>query len=356
MRLYKLVMIVVLFFTAACSSSANHTKEDKSKRVDTEVKQSPNQNPTESLHAADNTPIPLNISSCEAALEFLGGFSDQEGGADYQSGERIFPLLHFILTKQAVPAVSPEQEVYMKDNPIFVTNNSKYEHLIAFATIHSKRTGALHGVVGYPDNEVINYYLPMVLDVTAENKEIIPSVEIGSSNEIIPVNRQTWSKELSSYTQSCNDELVLPPTQENTERVFLGYNGKLYPFSKEIDFVAGVEAVGFQLAEIGNSYPGENKIQIPILLYCPQCKIENVTMIQDGKKLKFKKDEYYKEWQQWLGKEWHAFTSEQIDFDEDKFKKADFDNILSALPPFISDNPSTIQATINGELVTFINH
>lgn len=293
----------------------------------------------------------LKKKTCQRALEDLGQFSEKEGRVDYESGFRIFPLLNFIMTKKSIPANHLEQTVFMKDNPIFVTRNDKHENSLVFATIHSQRTGVLQGVVGFPDNEVTRYYESMVF---GEGTPQVPATDIGPLNKSVDVNRETWGSELAEYTGVCKEPLILPPTK--TERPFFDYNGAIFPFSKEIDFVAGAEGVGFGLLELGNRYPDGKKIQIPILVYSPKGKVENVVMIQDGIKLTFTEDENNRDWQKWLGKNWYAFTSEEIDFDENVFIKADFPNIHSDLPPFISENESTIQVTINGEKVEYVNH
>ncbi len=296
------------------------------------------------------------IFNCQRELEALGKYSIENKQVDYKSGYRIFPLLNFILTKKPVPSNIPEQSVFMKDNPIFVTDNEKYTDTLVFATIHSKRTGILHGVIGYPENEVTNYYENMVFGTEQSNFiPEIPSVYIDSLNKLVEVNRETWVNELSEYNKACRGALVLPAT--NTKAPFFDYNGKVYPFSKEIDFISGAEGVGFGLSEYGNSYYDDNKIAIRILVYCPQNTIEDVVMIQDGVELKFHLDnEYNSRWQKWLGNDWRLFVSEKVDFNEDAFSKADFSQIHSTLPPFISDNPSIIQVTVNGEKVKYFNH
>lgn len=292
-----------------------------------------------------------SVNACQVALGKMGQFSDQEGKVDYKSGERIFPLLSFIMTKHSITTTDSQQSVYMKDNPIFVTRNEKYPNTLLFAPIHSKRTGVLHGGVGFPENEVTKYYEPMVFVSEIDGKRVEPSTDI--ANKTVEVNRETWTNELAKYTEACNDSLILPPTKQ--AEPFFEYNGWTYPFSKEIDFVAGVDGVGLGLEEYGFHYPDEDKIQIPILIYSPQSTVDNVVMIQDGAELKFTRDKYNSDWQKFLGEDWHSFTSVEVDFDKEAFANADFDKIHSALPPFISDNPSTIQATINGEKVTFVN-
>ncbi|MEK3725424.1 hypothetical protein [Paenibacillus sp. FSL H8-0034] len=294
-----------------------------------------------------------SVAACQKVLEDRGQFSEQKGTVDYKSGMRIFPLLNFLMTKNSIQASDPEQSVYMNDNPIFITRNDKYGDSLLFATIHSKRTGVLQGIKGFPDNKVNEYYEPMVLGRKTAYVKEVPSTKIGPQNKLIEVNRQTWMKELAEYTKPCDDALVLPPIQ--TKLPFFKNMNAIYPFSKEIDFVAGVEAVGYGLSDYGNYYPDTNKIQIPVLLYCPKCKVENVVMLQNNAKLEFTPDKYYSDWQEWLGQDWHLFTSEKIDFDKKLFQKADLANIRSSLPPFISDSPSTIQVTINGEKVIYVN-
>ncbi|SCW84698.1 hypothetical protein SAMN04487970_10674 [Paenibacillus tianmuensis] len=325
-------------------ANSDHTETEHEEKTSKSKKSVPKDSPRQASK---------KIIACQKVLEDRGRFSVEDGIVDYQSGLRIFPLLHFIMTKKSVPANHSEQSVFMKDNPIFVTRDDKYANSLVFATIHSQRTGVLHGVIGFPDNVVTQYYEPMVFGEKTGFTPQVPVTDVALLNKSVEVNRETWVNELAEYTKDCNDSLILPPTK--TDPPFFKYNGKIYSFSKEIDFVAGVEGVGFGLAEYGNSYPGGKKIRIPILLYCPNCNIENVVMIQDGVKLKFKEDEYNAEWQKWLGQEWHAFKSEEIDFDEEVFTEANFSNIHSDLPPFISDKPSTIQVTINGEKVEYLN-
>ncbi|WP_088829925.1 hypothetical protein [Paenibacillus tyrfis] len=354
-----MVVMAILSMLTSCTGNMDSKSPESIKvavnndniRMDSEEK---NTGPKKSV--SKNTPEQASkkVIACQKALEDRGQFSIKDGTVDYQSGLRIFPLLNFIMTKQSVPANHTEQSVFMKDNPIFVTRNDKYANSLVFATIHSQRTGVLNGVVGFPDNEVTQYYEPMVFGEKTGFTPQVPVTDAGPLNKAVEVNRETWGNELGELTKPCNDALILPPTKKATP--FFKYNGKIYPFSKEIDFVAGAEGVGFGLVEYGNRYPEGKKIQIPILLYCPNCSIENVVMIQDGVELTFKKDQYNDDWQKWLGKEWHAFTSEEIDFDENVFAEVDFASIHSKLPPFISQNPSTIQVTINGEQVEFVNH
>jgi hypothetical protein len=353
----KLIIVIVIFLIipgcGAKKDSISLNKIQATQSSSTPPKQ-------ESSTNIDNNTfneIDQNMDRCQKELESLGKFSVQGNKADYESGRRIFPLLDFILTKKSTPANIPKQLVFMKDNPIFVTDTEKYTNTLVFAPIHSKRTGVLHAVTGYPDNIVTNYYEPMVFGKKNDFTPEIPSVYVDSLNKSIEVNRETWVNELSEYTKACRETLILPPT--NTKRPFFHYNGKIYPFSKEIDFVTGVEGVGFGLEEDGIAYYGDdnNKITIPILIYSPQNKIENVVMIQDGVELKFHLDEHYSnEWQKWLGSDWHFLVSEKVDFNEDVFSKADFSQIQSNLPPFISDNSSIIQITINGEKVKYFNH
>ncbi|MCP1311470.1 hypothetical protein [Paenibacillus tyrfis] len=350
-----MVVMAILSMLTACTGNMD-SKSPESLKVAAKT-ESPK---VESINKGGGVPkdspreASKEIIACQKALESRGQFSIQDGTVDYQAGVRIFPLLNFIMTKQSIPAKHPEQSVFMKDNPIFVTRNDKYANTLVFATIHSQRTGVLHGVNGFPDNEVTRYYEPMVFGEKTGFTPQVPVTDAGPLNKAVEVNRETWGNELGELTKPCNDSLILPPTKKATP--FFKYNGKIYPYSKEIDFVAGVEGVGFGLAEYGNRYPEGKKIQIPILLYCPNCSIENVVMIQDGVELTFNKDQCNDDWQKWLGKEWHAFTSEEIDFDEEVFAKADFANIHSKLPPFISQNPSIIRVTINGEQVEFVNH
>ncbi|KZE73676.1 hypothetical protein [Paenibacillus elgii] len=354
-----MVVTAILSMLTACTGNMDSKSPESLKvavnndNIKTENEEK-NAGPKKSI--PKNTPEPASkeIIACQKALENRGQFSIQDGTVDYQSGLRIFPLLHFIMTKQSVPANHPEQSVFMKDNPIFVTRNDKYANSLVFATIHSQRTGVLNGVVGFPDNEVTRYYEPMVF---GENNGFTPQVPVTDAdplNKAVEVNRETWGNELGELTKPCNDSLILPPTKTNPS-FFKNYQA-IYPFSKEVDFVAGADGVGLGLKAYGQRYPDGNKIQIPILIYCPEGRVENVVMIQDGVELTFKKDQFYDDWQKWLGKEWHAFTSEEIDFDENVFADADFANMHSKLPPFISQNPSTIQVTINGEQVEFVNH
>jgi hypothetical protein len=336
--------------TKTDNTKTDNTKTDNTKTDNTKTDIENNDLP---ISTEDSNSPNKNTLMCQKALEERGQFSEQKGYADYKSGLRIFPLLDFIMTKHSLQAKHPEQSVFMKDNPIFVTGNDKYSNSLLFATIHSKRTGVLHGVIGFPDNEVTRYYEPMVFGSKQGFVPQVPATDLGPLNKSVVVNRKTWVNELAKYSAVCNDTLILPPTK--TESPFFHYNGKIYPFSKEIDFVAGVEGVGFGLAENGNYYyDDEKKIQIPILFYCHECKIENIVMIQDSVELKFE-DKYNSEWQKWLGKDWHAFTSEKIDFDEKVFAKAEFSKIHSDLPPFISDDPTTIKVTINGEKVEYVN-
>ncbi|WP_166241976.1 hypothetical protein [Paenibacillus turpanensis] len=291
--------------------------------------------------------------SCTQSLERLGQFSEEGDFVDYKSGLRIFPLLYFMLTKTSIPAALPNQAVYMQDNPIFVTRDEKHPNLLLFSPVHSKRTGALQGVIGFPDNEITEYYEPMVFGKKTGYVKQVPSTEIGPLNKLIDVTRKTWGNELAEYTEPCKELLLLPPAKE--EPPFFPYNGKVYPFSKEIDFVAGAEGVGLGLIENGILYPGDNKIQIPILLYCPKCQVEDVVMVQDQEELEFQPDRYNDLWKKWLGESWHMFLSEKIDFDEERFAKADLGNIKSSSPPFTDNKPTTIRVKINGEFVEFVN-
>ncbi|QGQ98818.1 hypothetical protein EHS13_30040 [Paenibacillus psychroresistens] len=107
----------------------------------------------------------------------------------------------------------------------------------------------------------------------------VPATDIGPSNKSVDVNRETWETQLSEYSRECKESLILPATIK--ESPFFQYNNKIYPFSKENDFIAGVEGVGFGLDENGNYYfPEEKKIQIPILFYCPECKKLILTKIR----------------------------------------------------------------------------
>lgn len=350
-----IITLVIIIVLPACNGTIVSPSGSSIKiSAETEKPKTNNQNNNVSTSPdTSNSPI-KDILPCQKALETGGQFSELEGYVDYKSGFRIFPLLDFIMTKHSIQAQDLQQSVFMKDNPIFVTSNKKYGHSLLFATIHSKRTGVLQGVVGFPNNEVTSYYEPMVFGSEQGFTPQVPATDIGPLNKSVEVNRETWGNELVSYSNSCNEALNLPPTK--TEMPFFDYNGKVYPFSKEVDFVAGTEGIGFGLSEFGNYYyPDERKIQIPILFYCPECKIENVVMIQENVELKFDVNKYNSDWQDWLGKDWHMFTSQKIDFDENLFAKADLSNIHSGLPPFISDKPSIIQVTINGEKVNYVN-
>lgn len=195
--------------------------------------------------------------SCQQSLEKLGQFSVNDGNVDYKSGSRIFPLLHFIMTKKSIKDNQTKQSVFMKDNPIFITSNEHYKNSLLFALIHTKRTGILNGVVGFPNNEVTTYYKPMLFSTDISSPQI-PATETSTGNKYVAVNRKTWNKELSEDTKSCNDALALPPTI--TKSAFFEYNGAIRPFSKEIDFIAGAEGVGYGLKEWGNRYYHDEKI------------------------------------------------------------------------------------------------
>lgn len=344
-----IIIIIIISLVTACEKKID---SQGAKNYPQPAQKS--QSPMEPQGAEKTDPSAKNNVACLKALEELGQYSEREGKVDYQSGRRIFPLLQFIITKKSIPANSPEQSVFMNDNPIFVTRNDRYANSLVFSTIHSKRTGVLHGVTGFPDNAVTNYYEPMVFGSNFGYIPQVPSTNLRPQNNPVEVNRKTWANELKDYANICKDSLILPPT--NNARPFFSYNGKIYPFSKEIDFVTGAEGVGFGLDEYGISYfNNENKIQIPILVYCPKGKVESVVMLQDGVELKFTEDKYNSDWQKWLGKDWHAFKSEKVDFDEKLFAKADFAGIHSKLPPFLSDNSLTVQLVINGEKVDYIN-
>ncbi|GIP56044.1 hypothetical protein [Paenibacillus vini] len=267
--------------------------------------------------------------------------------------KHVKPLLNFIMTKQSVPASQEEEQVFMKDNPIFVTDNREYANILVFAPIHSQRTGALHGVIGYPDNEIKNYYVSMVLGDEPDFTPQVPSTDIGPMNKLVEVNRETWGNELKEYTADCNDVLNLPPV--HTDSPFFDYNGALYPFSKEIDFIGGVEGIGNGLVEYGIRFPGDSQIRIPILIYSPNGEISEVSMKQNNNFLTFEKDKYFEEWRGWLGREWYMFESDVIDFDKDLFTNADFEDISSVTLPFSSDEPTTIRLRINGGIVEFYN-
>ncbi|SCW29925.1 hypothetical protein SAMN04487970_10024 [Paenibacillus tianmuensis] len=308
---------------------------------------------------ANQSISPDNVSStnnkmlaCQKELEERGQFSEYEGNVDYKSGPRIFPLLHFIMTKKSIEANEPEQTVYMKDNPIFVTSNKKYGNSLLFTIIHSKRTGVLHGVTDFPDNKVTKFYKSMVGDIKRGNIQI-PFTEVSPRNRAVEVNRKTWENELAKYMEPCKDSLILPPTK--TAPPFFNYSDYVYPFSKEIDFVAGAEGVGAGLEQSIKRYVDEKKIRIPILFYCPGCKVENVVMVQNNVELKFTEAEKNSDWQKWLGSDWHMYISEKVDFDEKVFADAFFYGMRTHLPPFISEYPSTVQATINGEQVKYVN-
>lgn len=294
------------------------------------------------------------IGKCIRTLERLGQFSETEGYIDYESGFRIFPLLYFIMTKQSLPASKPGQEVFMQDNPIFVTQNSKDAHILIFAPIHSKRTGALNGTIGFPANPIMRYYKPMVLGDSPDYTAQAPSTDIGPLNKLEEVNRETWVNELKEYTSDCKDSLILPPT--STASPFFDYNGATYPFSEEIDFVGGVKGIGYGLIENGMYYPADNTIKIPLLIYSADAEIGSIRMKQNGKYLKFQEDEYNQYWQEWLGKEWRLLVSEELTFDHELFKRGELEQIHSDLPPFISDESTIIEVMVDDRVVEFINN
>ncbi|PUA39403.1 hypothetical protein C8Z91_08210 [Paenibacillus elgii] len=308
-------------------------------------------NKTNQSNNADSTDP--KMLACQKELEERGQFSASEGDVDYESGFRIFPLLHFIMTKKSIEANKPEQTAYMKDNPIFVTNNDKYAPSLLFAIIHSKRTGVLHGVSAFPDNKVTKYYKSMVGSAKQGEFPQVPATDVGPTNKGVEINRKTWVNELAEYTEPCKDSLILPTTK--TAPPFFNYSDYVYPFSKEIDFVAGAEGVGAGLEKSIQRYVDEKKIRIPILFYCPGCKVENVVMVQNNVELKFTEATTNSEWQKWLGSDWHMYISEKVDFDEKVFADAFFYRMRTHLPPFISEYPSTVQATINGEQVKYVN-
>jgi hypothetical protein len=302
---------------------------------------------------SENNSVEEPRLSCGQALEQLGQFSVADNLVDYKSGFRIFPLLHFILTKKSIPASMPDEAVFMEDNPIFVTRDEPNASSLLLAPIHSRRTGALHGVTGFPDNVVTKYYEPMVIGKENGNVKQVPSTDVGPLNKLVEVNRKTWMNDLAEYTEPCSDSLKLPPM--NGKGPFFNFNGQVYPFSKEMDFAAGADGIGYGLKEHGVRYPAENQIQIPILLYCPDCKVESVTMVQNQTELKFTLDELNAKWREWLGDDWFLFLSEPIDFDEKVFSNAELEKMTSTVPPFINNRPSVIYAKINGKKVEYVN-
>ncbi|WP_166244101.1 hypothetical protein [Paenibacillus turpanensis] len=295
-----------------------------------------------------------SLIACANELERLGQYTAEKGDADYRSGRRIFPLLHFILTKKSVDAKEAADYNFVLDNPIFVTKQEEYSNSLVFSTIHTIRTGILHGTAGFPMNSVTSFYEPMVLGEDYDYKEQVPGVQV-TPDRFVELNRESWISEFGDSSKACEDVLKLPPA--STEYPWFDYNHAVYPFSKEIDFVAGVEGVGNGLHEF-NRYPeaDSSKIQIPLLLYCPNCsEVEEVAMLQEQKRLSFNKDPYYEKWQDWLGKEWHMYLSEPIDFDDDAAVKADFDKLYADLPPFVNEKSSFIEVTLKGDKVMFFN-
>ncbi len=294
------------------------------------------------------------LEACIQAIHDRGFLLPEEGYVDYKGGFRIFPLLHFILTKESIPATRPGEDVYMLDNPVFVTEHENYADALVFAPVHSQRTGVIQGIPGMPQNEVTEYYTDILYGPVSHHL----ATDVGPTNKSVPVTRDTWGNELSEYTEPCEDVLALPPAQD--EPPTFHTSGAMFPFTEEIDFIAGQSRVGYSLLQTGKGFRFENKkiaeIQIPILLYCPGCEVDSVEMVQDDATLHFQTSKYDYLWKEWLGDDWHAFTSEWVDFDEDLFMKAELDKIDSDTPPFISDSPSTIGVTMDGERVTFMNH
>ncbi len=291
-----------------------------------------------------------DLNACKAALEDMGHYSESNGKVDYKSEYRIFPLLQFIMTKKSIPASDPAQSVYMQDNPFFVTKNERYANSIMLATIHSKRSAVLFNEWGYTPNEVMDYYAPMRLG----DNPVLPATDKGPNNGFIEVNRKTWDHELATYTAPCQKVLNLPPTK--TERPILENGQHMYPFLEEIDFVTGVQGIAAGLAEDQYLYdPEEKMMQIPILIYCPNCQIDKVVMVQDGAELKFEQHGQYENWQEWFGSEWHLFTSDKINIDLETLEEGDLSKIQSNFPPFNGDHPTRVQATIDGEIVEYFN-
>ncbi|XOK59610.1 hypothetical protein ACJ7K1_24020 [Paenibacillus elgii] len=372
-RVYSFILVLIFsIFTAACEGPA-HSLTPQSPTSDTSyqkaaIDESKPDNPDKnkrlgvsSTKETSNSSGNKKLLACQKVLEERGQFSVEDGTVDYESGFRIFPLLYFIMTKQSIPANQPEQSVFMKDNPIFVTRSDQHKSSLIIAPIHSKRTGTLLGVPRFYDNvnrfaenEVTQYYKPMVMAHSVFLPQV-PATEVGPLNKSIEVNRVTWGNELKQFSEVCKDSLLLPPTSQ--QKPLYPSDEFLDPFSKEIDFVSGAEGLGYDVyIHSIYRYNEEGKIRLPLLVYCPGCKVENVRMVQNKKELKFAEDTNSSQLKEWLGEGWNIFSSEKVEFDVDSFSKADHHKIKTSLPPFMSENPTTIRVTINGENVEYINH
>lgn len=278
------------------------------------------------------------VETCEQVLAKLGSYTLEDGKVSYQTGRRIFPLLHFMMTKQSLPAHSEDRFVYMMDNPIFVTPNDEYSEAILFAPIHSKRTFVLFTYTDDYSNPIKQFYSDMP-------SSLYTYIDL---EEAIDFTRDVWEEEFSTYAPLCEQELALPPRGTDTE--WLDPITGTLPFTLEMDFIAGVDGAGFTLIQNGTSYyPDQETIQLPLLLYCPNCHIDQIVMEHDGEKWSFGPDEFRDEWQDTLGEGWFSFESERIDLD---YSWIEEDRLYE--PSLIQ--PTQIVVTIDGEDVVFVNH
>ncbi|KEQ26485.1 hypothetical protein ET33_32055 [Paenibacillus tyrfis] len=78
--------------TTTVATNAADLKTD-AKEKESKTSQSDNASPTDH-----------KMLACQKELEEQGQFSEYEGSVDYKSGPRIFPLLHFIMTKKSIEA------------------------------------------------------------------------------------------------------------------------------------------------------------------------------------------------------------------------------------------------------------